>query len=69
MVCHQLAKFGGHRYCSSRDMFLVCHVIKTTGLKVSPHLAKFVGHRYCNCGDISFILSRDLAKPRVRWVE
>ena len=33
MVCHQLAKFGGHRYCSSRDMFLVCHVIKTTGLK------------------------------------
>ena len=29
MVCHHLAKFGGHRYCSSRDItFLVCHVIK-----------------------------------------
>ena len=29
MVCHQLVKFGGHRYCSSRDViFLVCHMIK-----------------------------------------
>ena len=28
MVCYHLAKFGGHRYCSSRDMFVVCHVIK-----------------------------------------
>ena len=26
MVCHHLAKFGGHRYCSSRDMFLICDV-------------------------------------------
>ena len=26
MVCHYLAKFGGH--CSCRDMFLVCYVIK-----------------------------------------
>ena len=26
MVHHDLAKFGGHRYCSSRDkLFLVCH--------------------------------------------
>ena len=29
MECHDLAKFGGHKYFSSRDlMFLVCHVIK-----------------------------------------
>ena len=29
MVYHHLAKFGGHRYCSSTDIiFLVCHVIK-----------------------------------------
>ena len=29
MVCHHLTKFGGQRYCSSRDItFLVCHVIK-----------------------------------------
>ena len=29
MVYHHFIKFGGHRYCSSRDiMFLVCHVIK-----------------------------------------
>ena len=28
MVYHHLAKFGGHRCCSSIDMFLVCHVIK-----------------------------------------
>ena len=28
MVYHHLAKFGSHRYCSSKDMFLVCDVIK-----------------------------------------
>ena len=29
MVYHHLAKFGGHRYCISRDiMFLICNVIK-----------------------------------------
>ena len=29
MVYHHFAKFGDHKYCSSRDIFfLVCHVIK-----------------------------------------
>ena len=29
MVSNHLVKFGGHSYCSSRDIkFLVCHVIK-----------------------------------------
>ena len=28
MVSHDLAKFGSIKYCSNRDMFLVCHVIK-----------------------------------------
>ena len=28
MEIHHLAKFGGHSYCNSRNMFLVCHVIK-----------------------------------------
>ena len=28
MLYHNLTKFGDHRYFSSRDMFLVCHVIK-----------------------------------------
>ena len=29
MLCHHLAKFGGHRYRSSRNiLFLVCHAIK-----------------------------------------
>ena len=28
MVCPHLAKFGGHRNCSSRDMFLVYYVAK-----------------------------------------
>ena len=28
MLYDHLVKFGGHRYCSSRDMCLVCHVIK-----------------------------------------
>ena len=40
MVCHYLAKFGGHRYCSSRDMFLVFHVIK------QGHV--IIGSSYCN---------------------
>ena len=26
IVCHHSANFGGHLYCSSIDMFLVCHV-------------------------------------------
>ena len=28
MICYHLVKFGGHKYCSCRDMFLVCHVIE-----------------------------------------
>ena len=28
MVCHHPAKFGGNRFCTSRDILLVCHVIK-----------------------------------------
>ena len=28
MVCQHLAKFDGHRHCTSRNMFLVCHMIK-----------------------------------------
>ena len=29
MVCRYLTKFGGHRYCKTRDaIFLVFHVIK-----------------------------------------
>ena len=27
MVFHHSDKFGGSRYCGSRDRFLVCHVI------------------------------------------
>ena len=29
MVCHHPAKFGSHRYCSSRGIiFLICRLIK-----------------------------------------
>ena len=28
MVCHHPAKFGGNRFRTSRDILLVCHVIK-----------------------------------------
>ena len=28
MVYHYLPKFEGHRSCTSRDMFLVCQMIK-----------------------------------------
>ena len=27
MVFYRLSNFDGHRYCSSRNMFLICHVI------------------------------------------
>ena len=37
MVCHYLPRFDGHRYCSNRDMFLVCHKIK------QDHLIKVSG--------------------------
>ena len=65
-VSHLLAKFGGHRFCSSRDMFLFCHVIKQhhiikgsgvynnwNPLKVTHHTTKFGGHRH---GDIDGII-------------
>ena len=38
MVYHHFAKFGGHRYCGTRNiMFLVCHVINF------DHIAKGSG--------------------------
>ena len=41
MIYHHYAKFGGHRYCSSRDiMILVCHVIK------QDHIIKGSGDYY-----------------------
>ena len=71
MVYHLLAKFGGHRCFSSRDIiFLVCQMIKQdhiikessdndrgTHLKISHHSTKFVGHRHCGSGDIIIILT------------
>ena len=69
MAYHYLAKFGDHRYCTSRDMFLVCHVIKQEhvikelgdyndrcSFKVSQHPTKFVGYRHCGIGDIMFLV-------------
>ena len=64
MVCHHPTKFGDHRYCPIRDMFLVCqvvsqyHMIKAScdylwePLKVGHHPAKFGGHRQCVGGYI-----------------
>ena len=63
MACHHLAKFGGHRYCGSRNvMFLVCHliyqnhVIKGSDECIEAHRGKlqpvkFGGHRD-SCGGI-----------------
>ena len=28
LLCHHIAKFGDHRYFSTRDIFLVSHMIK-----------------------------------------
>ena len=53
MVCHHLAKFGGHRYCSSRHIILQAnHVIKgqvTLAIgtpQYKPPPAKFGGHKF-----------------------
>ena len=70
MAFHHLAKFGGHRYCNSRNiMFLVCHVIKhdqvnkgsgdysdRRPLKVSHGSAKFGGHRHFGSRDIMILV-------------
>ena len=83
-VYHHLAKFGGHRRCSSRNIFLVYHVIK------QDHIIKGSGD-YNDRGPqgnptsvtilpslvtigtlywryISFILSRDFTRPRYQSI-
>ena len=76
MLCHHLAKFRGQRYCSSRDMFLVCHVIKQNHvIKGSDDYdnrtigapSKSGGHRQCSSGDIMVLTT--LAEVRATlWV-
>ena len=66
MVYHHFAWFGGHRYCSSKNKFLVFHVIKkdykikgsvnSQTLKVSHHPARFGGHKHCSSGDIMVLV-------------
>ena len=69
MIYHDLAKFDGPRHRSSRDMFLVRHVIKQdhgikgsgdyndkNPFKLSHHPASFGGHRLCSSGDIMVLV-------------
>ena len=78
MVCHHLAKFGGHRYCSSRDMFLVCDVtlqnqmieaINDFMVRSSSRyviiLPKFGDHRQFGRGDIRLLLYHVISKDHV----
>ena len=74
MVCHQLAKFGGLRYCSSRDkMFLDCHLIKQYHMikesddndKVNHHPVKFGCHRHCSSGDMMVLVCRVIQQDQV----
>ena len=41
MLYPQFAKFGGYKYCSSKDMFLFCPVIK------QEHIIKGSGDYNC----------------------
>ena len=64
IVCQHPAKFGGHKCCDSRDIFLVCQVILQDNvikfsltyvkepIKVSYRAAKLGSHRHCSSGDI-----------------
>ena len=66
MICYHLAKFGDHKYCGSRDLFLHFTATwsdKTIGvssdlarpwetIKVSYHPFKSGGHRNCGFEDI-----------------
>ena len=31
MLCHHLSRLDGHKLCDNREMFLVCHVVKSSG--------------------------------------
>ena len=42
MICHHFAKFGGHRYCINRDVFIVCDVC----LCDSNHMFKLIGRNF-----------------------
>ena len=78
MVCHNLARFGGHRYCSSRNIILfVCHLIKQDReIKVSGDCndaspsshhrpAKFGGHRQCRSRDTMVLLCHMIYEDHV----
>ena len=55
-----LAKFGGHRYCSSRDiLFFDCQMIKQDHIikwSRALHSTKFGGHMHCGIGDIMLLV-------------
>ena len=68
MICHHLAKFGSHRYCTSRDeILLFCHVIEQDHMikgsddyngrsPSSHHPAKVGGHRHYSSGEIMVLV-------------
>ena len=72
MVCHHLAKFGGHRYCSSRHIMLQANrVIKgqvTLAIgtpQYKPPPAKFGGHKFCSSGVIMAVACHVTLQNRV----
>ena len=65
MACHYLTKFGDPRYCRSRDIFLVCYLIKQDHLikrgwwgeggvavTIGAPQVKFGAQRHCTSRDI-----------------
>lgn len=46
MVCCNLAKFGGNRCCSRREMFLVCHLIKQNHVIIGSDDCNYEKHSW-----------------------
>ena len=69
MVYHHLAKFGCHRYCSNRDMFLLNPVIKQDIQGKSPPCQVWWSRALWQWKYNGFSLSLDLTKLHDHWVE
>ena len=76
---HQLAKFGGHRDCGSKDITWSIYsrdlarphylrVIWLSGqesIKVSYHPVKFDSHRHCGSGNIMVLVCHNILQHHV----
>ena len=75
MLSHHHGKFGGHRYCGSRDkMILGCHMISQhrvirESCNFSYHSTKFCGRRHRDSEDIMILVCHMILQDQtVIWL-